>query len=598
MPIDLNSPLDIQANQLDILLQQVNIENNTELLADDFLFSPPRTAELLFSDINTAVTITPKVTSGYYGSKDVYYKRLNVTDIITNKNIYIARGTAVKLSGLIPQINTKYGINLTINDYLDVDLPAIDPLDPDAVFSVVLKTTDTSYLFIGTVLVIVGKIPVPVDPSGYSRDIYLSLYSDDTSVYKNRFIALDASREISQTFKLLRNATNITNFDVKDFLVLSNGDICLRGDFSFDLASVTVSVKSVIMNNLGTIKITSTEYLFGDINISKTFRYQNKGVDKVYLLDKNSFLGTNLVNNLYRYNNDGSLDTTYIPTGIDYTPSTISLCDDGKLYTASNQYVVVVVDPFTLNNVNVRRIRIDRLNIDGTLDTTFTPIIITSTSITTVPSVVQILPINSLGGWVALKPNDIIATGSVITIVNDIPFASPRDDSDGTGGSINIIFRFNQDGSFNTGFKQLLANNDPNSVYLDSVEFQPGAKVLNATPNYVTLMTKRVNPLTGYINRSPISFDMNGNIYNAMPESSLEDVRWVTVDDLINQYNGNFLVRGKAISRNVNGGWNPPGPMIVEYNEKSQLVQVLYETAVGSTVEQSIYGIAITETKV
>lgn len=594
MPVDLNSPLDIQASQLDILVQQVNIENNTELLSSDFLFSPPRTAELLFSDINTAVTITPKVTSGYYGSKDIYYKRLNVTDIITNKNIYIARGTATTLAELIPQINTKYGINLTDLDYLDVDLPAIDPLDPDAVFSVVLKTTDTSYLFFGMVNVLVGKIPVPVDPSGYSRDIYLSLYSSDTSVYKNRFIALDASREISQTFSLFRNATNITNFDVKDFLVLSNADICLRGDFSFDLAGTTINPKSVIMNNIGTIKITSNDYLFGDISISKSYRYQNKGVDKVYLLDRNDLIGTN-INRLYRYDNSGLLDPTYQILGIMYIPTTISICDDGKIYTASQQYIEVEIDPVTLNNINVKKIRIDRLNIDGTVDSTFTPVIIKSTGIADVTPVLQILPVNSLGAWVALKAINTVSTGGDSPIVNDTAFVLP---SYSTDCSFNTVFRFNQDGSYDSNFIQLLPNNHPDSIYIDTIQFQPGVKVLNATPSYVTFMSNRINPLTGYTHRSPISFDIHGDIYNAMPESLLEDVRWVAVDDLINQYNGNFLVKGKAGSRNVYGGWNEPGPMIVEYNEKSQLVQILYETAAGSTVEQSIYGIAITETRV
>lgn len=596
MPIDLNSPLDIQASQLDILIQQVNIENNTELLASDFLFSPPRTAELLFSDINTAVTINPKVTSGYYGSKDIYYKRLNVTDIITNRNIYIARGTATKLSELIPQINTKYGINITDIDYLDVDLPAVDPLDPDAVFSVVLKILDTSYLFFGMVNVIVGKIPVPVDPTGYSRDIYLSLYSADTTVYKNRFIALDASRELSQTFSLFRNATNILNFDVKDFLVLSNSDICLRGEFIFDLAGVTKAPKSVIMSNTGLIKSTSDDYLFGDI--SYTVRYQNKGVDKVYLLDKNNLIHANILG-LCRYNNDGTLDTTYDPVyptgGIDYTPSTISLCDDGKLYTVSNQYIETIVDPVTLGLTHIKKIRIDRLNIDGTIDATFTPVIIRSTGIADVTPVLQIMPVNSLGAWVVMKAINTVSAGSDSPIVNDTPFVLP---TDGNDGSFNTIFKFNQNGSYDTNFKQLIPNNHPDSIYIDSIQFQPGSRVLNVTPKYVTFFSNRINPLTGYTHRSPISFDMHGNLYNAMPESLLEDVRWVTVEDVINQYNGNFLVRGKASSRNVSGGWNPSGPMIVEYNEKSQLTQVLYETAIGSTVEQSIYGIAITETMV
>jgi uncharacterized protein (DUF1330 family) len=593
MPIDLNSPLDIQANQLDILIQQVNIENNTELFADDFLFSPPRTAELLFSDINTAVTITPKVTSGYYGSKDIYYKRLNVTEIITNSNILITRGTATKLSELIPQVNSKYGINITDIDYLDVDLPAVDPLDPDAEFSVVLKILDTSYLFYGIVNVIVGKIPVPVDPAGYSRDIYLSLYSDDTNVYKNRFIALDASREISQTFSLFRNATNITNFDVKDFLVLSNSDICLKGEFTFDLLSDTKSPKSVIMSKTGLIKTTCDDYLFGDI--SQVVRYQNKGVDKVYIIDKNNLIGTNTVNKLYRYGNDGLLDTLYVPTGIDYTPSTISLCDDGKLYTASSQYVQVELDPVTLNNITVKRIRIDRLNIDGTIDDTFTPVIIRSTGVADVTPVLQIMPVNSLGAWVAMKAINTVSTGSDSPIVNNTPFVLP---TDGNDGSFNTVFKFNQNGSYDDNFKQLLPNNHPDSIYIDSILFQPGSRVLNATSKYVTFISNRINPLTGYTHRSPISFDMHGNLYNAMPESLLEDVRWVYIDDVINQYNGNFLVRGKASSRNVSGGWNPAGPMIVEYNEKSQLTQILYQTAIGSTVEQSIYGIAITETMV
>lgn len=80
---------------------------------------------------NTSLTLTAAVGSGYKGDRVIRYIRPNLgTDVGAifvasggDRNLEFSIGDALKISDLIPEINERLKINLTIDDYADADLP-------------------------------------------------------------------------------------------------------------------------------------------------------------------------------------------------------------------------------------------------------------------------------------------------------------------------------------------------------------------------------------------------------------------------------------------------------------------------------------------
>lgn len=588
MPTNINDPLNIAKPAIEILMDKINAENLLSLSVDDFLFSAPVPATLTFSTVNTKVTLTPKVSSGFYNSRDIYYERLDLAQILHNQTVEIIVTTETLLSQLIPQINTLFGINLTSDDYNDTAIPAVVP---GVEHSVVVQAKATSYLFIGTVNLVLGEKVTPVDESGYSRNIFIVTDSDEPSVYENKLVVLNSDHVESDNFVPMRNATNITKFRIDKLLTLSNKDVYLGGEFEFSAALgvnplAAIDCSSIILSPTGAVKSAHAGLLFGPgvLNLYG----QNRGVDKTYVVDPTGLIGVN-ANNLYRYDNAGTLES-YGAIGIAYTPTLIRLCDDGKLYTVSPEYVAPLAsDPMT----SAKHIRIDRLNTDGTLDGTFSTVYIRSTGVADVTPVMDLLPLNSAGAYVVLKTIHGASSGGSTPIVNDVPFVSGLDPID---CSFNPVFKFNQDGTYSTFFKNLLLNNDPSSVVIDDVTMKVGDSVLSYGENKVAFLTKRVNTLTGYTHRAPVSFTAAGAIVNIAPARLSNDIRWINADRIVPLITGKFLIFGQGYTRLPSGGWSTAGALVGLYNQSSQLEYVVYKPVVAGLGNPQIYNLAVNET--
>lgn len=573
MPVDLNAPLDITKTQVQILMEQINVENNTELLASDFTFSAPEVATILFSDANTKVKLTPKVTSLYYGSRDIFYKRMDISKILSNENVEIIPTPAqTLLSHLIPQINSAFGINLTADDYNDTTLPVVNPVNPDAVLSVVVNIKPTSYLFFGTTNLVIGAKIRPVDEVGVSRDIYVVSTEGANTVYTNTLKVFDTVYNNSQTFQLFRNCFDVTKFRIDNVIVLSNTDICLRGEFGFDAAIGTAplqtyDVTSVIVSALGNVKAASVPYLFGDQTFNKYFTH--KVIDKVYTIDTADIIGTN-ASKVYRYNNDGSLDTAFNMPSLSYVPTTIAIAQDGKIYTASPE---LTGPPPATPTTPTNHVRIDRFLPSGLIDPTFNAITITSTGSSAVTPVVAIKPITLLGIWVLLKPINGVSTAGNAPVVNLLPLVPGSTAND---GSFNPVLRFNIDGAYNSQFKPLLLNNEPTSVFIDSVETVAGDSILNGTNAVVSYVTNHVNSVNGYTYRELISYDSAGKQISNITALNTGELKWDTLQQVVNLSNGNNIVRGIGRKRLTTGGWSNPIPTVAIYNKESQLLRTIY----------------------
>lgn len=74
---------------------------------------------------NTKITITGVANSGYTGTATPEYNRVALSVVPGVRDIVFPKGDAVNISELIPEINARFSINLTANDYTDGPLPAL-----------------------------------------------------------------------------------------------------------------------------------------------------------------------------------------------------------------------------------------------------------------------------------------------------------------------------------------------------------------------------------------------------------------------------------------------------------------------------------------
>ena len=89
------------------------------------------------------------------GFKPIYYNRVNLGSVLRNISYVFPKGSAVRLSDLLPAINGRYGLGLTINDIVDANLPVVD-----GVVGVTLQTKPKSLSWYGSATLFVESSSV------------------------------------------------------------------------------------------------------------------------------------------------------------------------------------------------------------------------------------------------------------------------------------------------------------------------------------------------------------------------------------------------------------------------------------------------------
>lgn len=108
------------ANPKEVILSILNQSSGTAVEVSDVDFGVPQRATGGAPLRNTKLVISPKSNSGYYGNKVIWYNRIHISELGT---ITVNKGTSTLYSQLIPAINTKYGIYLSVDDIVDGPLP-------------------------------------------------------------------------------------------------------------------------------------------------------------------------------------------------------------------------------------------------------------------------------------------------------------------------------------------------------------------------------------------------------------------------------------------------------------------------------------------
>ena len=559
----INDPvLDITKPAPETLLQKYNALNAINVDYDEVVSEAPVVSAK--PGYNTAVTFKPKLLSKWLNGDTIYYNRIDIATVLNNPRVSIPRGAAVNISDTIATINTLFGINLVAEDYFDNPLPAIDPLDPDAEATVAFSCKPGSFFFYGSLQITYNKlIPSTDTPSEDPVDVY-SLIQDPTDpVYKSRVVCHSVEgREVS-AFKFLRNAVTVTEADADYMLRIKNGDMVIFGSFKFRAAIGTEPEKdyvstSIIIDRTGKIIKSGTmaTNLFGS-NYAMKYEYYPES-DYIYAIDTSNAIGIN-PSCLYRYDLSGQLDVAFTAPDLDYVPTRVKACVDGKFYAVSG----LLYGPWDTDNdpqtpdVQSPEYHIDRYLATGVKDGTFNRTVIRTTGGNAPWAVIDIAPIvgaaNAPDGYYAyLKPPAVTdSTGDcpVINGVSMIPGNEP------TYGFLPLI-KITQFGLIDTNFNVKQPYLHGSALYNpDAGTIAAGSAALVAFADSVVYMAPVENPLTNYRGFAPIHVSALGVVSTYGGQEYLDAPRWSGFKAIYGAGPKGFVVLGECKQKIPTGGY-------------------------------------------
>lgn len=141
-----------------IILDLINHSNSTELPETAVTFGAP-VAELEDpTGLITNLTASATVGSGYSGSQDFVYNRVDLGFMLVNEPDLVIESGEASIHALIPYLNEAFGIQLTADDIVD---GVIEEQEPDVVKSVTITATEGSLVWAKSVTL---PITLPLIP--------------------------------------------------------------------------------------------------------------------------------------------------------------------------------------------------------------------------------------------------------------------------------------------------------------------------------------------------------------------------------------------------------------------------------------------------
>lgn len=153
--------LDFTKNPNQILLDQINNDNTSALTLAQISYGLPTAATGPTPPADTTITVISADGSGFTGSVNINYNRVDLSTIPGTRSTTFTLGDAVNVSDLIPEINTAYQINLTASDYEDAVLPTFTGT-PDEMHDFQVAANADSVVYEGTVTLTVQGNDIPL----------------------------------------------------------------------------------------------------------------------------------------------------------------------------------------------------------------------------------------------------------------------------------------------------------------------------------------------------------------------------------------------------------------------------------------------------
>lgn len=141
---------DFTKSDVQILIDLVNAKTpNLALTPELVTFGLPTLNDA--NNRNTKVTITAVPGSGYTNFKALEYNRVDYAVIPGARSIEFPKGEALKIADMIAEINARYGLKISANDFVDGDLPEFAEGVPNQKLDFKLTASAESLIYRGTV---------------------------------------------------------------------------------------------------------------------------------------------------------------------------------------------------------------------------------------------------------------------------------------------------------------------------------------------------------------------------------------------------------------------------------------------------------------
>lgn len=516
--------IDLSKDNFTSLINLVNSFNETNFSPVDLTYS-----DVVQEKINIfRVTIKPIKSPALYNSKLVRYSKVDINKVLSSEPILFNAFYAVLVSDIVPMINSMFNINLTVGDYINHAITPYDPLNPFQTRTVKIDIIPSSLIYYGTFsfdLLNVANIGNNVINSTAHRYYYVFIKNTPITGYKNSVLKVNEDGTIDVEFNLGSNIISATTFIPDNVLMNSNNTFILLGTFNIVYTSNGVSYS----NTYSTLFLNS-KGLITDALVARLFN-PNKGINYIkgkydnyfYVIDPTIGVpvGTFIPptqSSVFRYLSTGVLDNTFnntIKPNLGYQPTIVKIADDNKIYVVANMSLALQQNSSYIN----------RLNIDGSIDTTFKTVVIDS------GRVLDLLPLLNDGLIVTISPYNLLTnTGGTLDnrlpgiTINNVPLNNINKQ-----GSYNNTVKILEDGTLDKSFNSQLNFINTSALYdtsvatdmVDNIISNINAQVpstyrynvINYSSNKkITVFNNRVNPITGYSSQIPVTFDKYGNI--------------------------------------------------------------------------------------
>ncbi len=415
------------------IFDQINQTANLRLSAFDFTLGSPSAAPLdpTYS-FNTQISLTGNPLSGYNGTAVYYYNRLNIANILAAQTADLTfTSTTMSLSDLLPQLNTAYGMDLNVDDIIDVAIPGLTVNSQNVITSnseLPISINPASLKYYGSYnyqLDYVNGAQAPATVAIVAANQIYIAYSNPAAALNplsssNLLVNVTSNGQLNGAFSFGRNATNVTAFTITALYVDTVSSLLyLQGTFTLDFT-------------VGAVTQTGT---FAELSVDLTgLIVSGQAAATLFTLPAGAIWAVNrnpsvryavnpsapIASSLIRYLSTGVVDSSYTYSG-PYAPVSAFAQADGTVYIVSAVYSAA--NPYDANlQVSIPLYRIDRLLATGSVDPTFNPTYISSADINQPLSrVIDITP-SSLGDvYVLFNQSSGFDTGSQVIVVNNTP---------------------------------------------------------------------------------------------------------------------------------------------------------------------------------
>lgn len=146
--------VDLTQSPIAVVLQLINESNGTAFTAAQVSLGTPAMNDKVINTRNTIITLSSAMNPNTELPVDLTYNRLSLPDLLHKPYCQIPAATPSRIADLLPAINAKYLINLTLADIVDAPYRPTDIVT--GIKKVSFSCQATSLIYTGTVTIYLG----------------------------------------------------------------------------------------------------------------------------------------------------------------------------------------------------------------------------------------------------------------------------------------------------------------------------------------------------------------------------------------------------------------------------------------------------------